>query len=76
VFAALMNPRPKASPRSFTPTEQANALGVVLRKEFGIPFVFYQATSGASVVDRPVSPADSWRAGNIDPVPARCRRKR
>ncbi len=70
MFAALKNPRPKASPRQFTSTEQANALGVVLRKEFGIPFVFYQATSGASVADRPVAPTDSWRVSSLDPVPA------
>ena len=70
MLATLMTPRPKASPRQFTLTEQANALGVVLRKEFGIPFVFYQATTGATVPDRPLAPSDSWRACHLEVIPS------
>jgi HD-GYP domain-containing protein (c-di-GMP phosphodiesterase class II) len=45
--------------------EQASALNVVLRKEFGIPFVFYHATTGQAVHDQAPSKSESWagRAG-------------
>jgi hypothetical protein len=45
--------------RTFSLAEQANALGVVLRKEFGVPFAFYHATTGEPVIDRVPNDSDS-----------------
>ena len=70
MFAALMSPRSKSSYRQFTLTEKALALNVVLRKEFGVPFVFYQATSGQAIADRVLNPSDSWRMCNPNALPA------
>ncbi len=70
MLAALMPPRPKAMPRQFTLTEQSHALNIVLRKEFGIPFVFYHASTGAAVPDRISGPSDSWSNCNPDALPA------
>ena len=60
MFAALLPPRAKLNPRQVSLAEQAGALNVVLRKEFGIPFVFYHATTGQAVPDRPTTKTDSW----------------
>ena len=62
MFAALLPPRPKSTHRQFTLVEQSNALSIVLRKEFGIPFVFYHAMTGEAVQDRVPISSDSWRA--------------
>ncbi|HWY85366.1 MAG TPA: HD-GYP domain-containing protein [Gemmataceae bacterium] len=37
--------------RTFSPLEQAKALAVVLREEFGVPFAFYNAATGAELKD-------------------------
>ena len=37
--------------RAFSPLEQAKALAVVLREEFGVPFAFYNAANGAEIRD-------------------------
>jgi HD-GYP domain-containing protein (c-di-GMP phosphodiesterase class II) len=70
VLTALLNLRPKSQPRPFTLAEQAHALNILLRKEFGIPFVFYQATTGQPVQDRAAAGSDSRRSWPADAFPA------
>ena len=62
MLAARMNPRPKSHHRAVALNEQVAALNVVLRKEFGVPFVFYHALTGHAVQDATVKTSDSWRA--------------
>jgi len=40
---------PKAESRRRSPEEQAKALAVILREEFGVPFVFFDIQTGAEV---------------------------
>src|SRR5476651_1362164 len=42
--------QPRGSARTFSPLEQGKALGVILREEFGVPFAFYDARTGAEIL--------------------------
>jgi HD-GYP domain-containing protein (c-di-GMP phosphodiesterase class II) len=73
VSTAVLSPRLKSTPRRFTTAEQANALSVILRKEFGIPFVFYHATTGQSVHDHPMRAGDCGLRNGADHPPVAIR---
>ena len=66
---AVLNARPKAAHRPFTVEDQAHSLAIVLRREFGVPFVFYHATTGLAVQGSLAEPSESWRAIPVDAFP-------
>jgi HD-GYP domain-containing protein (c-di-GMP phosphodiesterase class II) len=45
----LLKDSPGRSGRRFAPADQARALALVLREEFGVPFAFYDASSGEPI---------------------------
>ncbi len=49
-------------PRHYTPAEQARALALVLREEFGVAFRFHDAADGCPLAcDDDDPPAPRWR---------------
>ncbi|MCI0462728.1 MAG: hypothetical protein L0Z62_37745, partial [Gemmataceae bacterium] len=56
----LVDTQPKTEEHRFSRTDQARALAVVLRQEFGVPFAFYDAETGEPV----------WQADDLARPPA------